>query len=335
MSIKILYCLVVLLFGTNLSYANEFPVNNDDKADETSKAEEKSSIAPQNDILNLDNKQILIDEDLSIDKQEPEDFVQLLPNKDSDLEKDKNTSLQEKEDTEVFSLESKKNNQEELGNNIELNKDLLPKQDLSVIDKPDEDNKENKTPVDNSHDSDNDEFDKENTEALKFPQWEDLFKDEIAVWKYKKTPNMTIYGKLGENNNNHLPRIVYLQDYNQQIYYCIIKNDLSGLRAIINKLEGIGMTADDILTLKPDLVHDLLTFAMKTGKRNIVDFLLYKGAVFSADSSDELLSAAIQYGYFDLADSIINVRNSSFKKINNDLNSNMYKWAMKVKHNKN
>ncbi|XGA08689.1 MAG: hypothetical protein U0X86_000986 [Wolbachia endosymbiont of Xenopsylla cheopis] len=345
---KIFYCLVILLFSTNLSYADEFLLNSSDKKDEVNKVEIKEnepSIAPESHILNLDNKQILIDENLSADQEnmKSEDFVQLLP--DKSFEEDKNSSLQEEKDIEVFDLKSQKNDRnEKLNNNIEPNKNLLPQvqqgPDANVIDKPNKDNKDSKISKkgnDTSRNSDSDKIkdsDKENAKTFEFPQLEDLFKDEIAVWKYKKVPNMAIYGKLSENNNNHLPRAVYLQDYNQQIYYCIMKNDLSGLRAIVNKLEDIGMAIDNVFALQSDSVDDLLTFAMRTGKRDIVNFLLYKGAVFNANNSSELLSIAIQHGYFDLAESIKSIRDSSFKKINNDPNSDMYKWAIKVKHHK-
>ncbi|WP_339047923.1 hypothetical protein [Candidatus Mesenet endosymbiont of Phosphuga atrata] len=339
---KIFYCLVILLFSTNLSYADEFLLNSSDKKDEINKIEAEENelpIASQNYVLNLDNKQVLIDENLSADQENmaSEDFVRLLP--DKNFEEDKNSSFQEEKDIEVFDLEGRKNDQKEkLDDNIKLNKNPLPQiqqgPDTSIIDKPDKDNKTSKKGNDTSRNSDSDkikESDEENAEAFEFSQLEDLFKDEIAVWKYKKVPNMAIYSKLSKNNNNHLPRAVYLQDYNQQIYYCIMKNDLSGLRAIMNKLEDIGM--DDIFALQPDSVDDLLTFAMKTGKRDIVDFLLYKGAVFNANNSSELLSIAIRHGYFDLAESIKKIRDSSFKKINNNPNSDMYKWAMETKYN--
>ncbi|WP_339045199.1 hypothetical protein [Candidatus Mesenet endosymbiont of Agriotes lineatus] len=344
---KILYCLVILLFGTDLSYADELLLNNSDKADDANKVETKENeppIASQSYALNLNDKEddILIDENLLIGQQniESEDFVRLLL--DKSFEEDKNSSLQEEKDIEVFDLESRKNDQKEkLNNNIEPNKNPLPQVQrdtgTSIIDKSDKNNEDNKTPKkgnDTSRNSNSDEvknFDEENNEPFKFPQLEDLFKDEITTWQYKKAPNIAIYGKLSENNNNHLPRAVYLQDYNKQIYYCIIKGDLSGLRAIVNKLEDTGMAIDDVFALQPDSVHDLLTFAMKTGKRDIVDFLLYKGAVLNINNSSELLSIAIQHGYFDLADSIKKIRDSSFKKINNDPNSDMYKWAMKVK----
>ncbi|GHM59553.1 MAG: hypothetical protein sL5_05460 [Candidatus Mesenet longicola] len=335
--------MIILLFSTNLSYADEFLLNNSDQVDDANRVEAKESespIAPESYVLNLNNKQIPVNENLSVDQQnmESEDFVRLLPNEN--FEEDKDSSLQEEKDIEVFDLESRKNDhKEELDDNIEPNKNPLPQvqqdPDISIADKPDKDNKTSKKGNDTSRNLDSDKIkdsDEENAEAFKFLQLEDLFKDEIAVWKYKKAPNMAIYGKLSENNNNHLPRAIYLQDYNQQIYYCIIENDLSGLRAIVNKLEDIGM--DDIFALQPDSIHDLLTFAMKTGKRDIVNFLLYKGAVFNANNSSELLSIAIQHGYFDLAESIKSIRDSSFKKINNDPNSDMYKWAIKVKHHK-
>lgn len=341
---RIFYCLIVLLFSAGISYANELLLKNDDNVDKVETEEEESSIVPKSYVFGSNDKQddILIAEDLSANQQdiESEDFTQLLP--DKDLEEDENITLQEEKDTETFNLEGKKNDQKEkLDNNIEPNKNLLPKiqQDpnASVADESDKDNEDNKVPkkFDPPHNSDSDkakDSDGENGEPFKFPQWESLLKDDITVWKYKKIPNTAIYGKLSENNNNHLPRAVYLQDYSKQIYYCIVKDDLSGLRVIMSKLEDIGMTMNDVFALKPDSAHDLLTLAMKTGKRDIVDFLLYKGAVFSADNSNELLSAATQYGYFDLADLIKKIRNSSFKKINNDSNSDMYKWAMESKY---
>ncbi len=410
MNMRVLFYLIIFLFSSNFSYADEFLPRSNEKTVQTNKTESQetvhnSIIAPEDYILNLEDERnnqkldsgdnILTNKDSSNDVEQEQDLniaIQLPPNlanedlkpqDDRDIDSlefeqhnQKETNKAIASNDNVINLEKQENDQiGELDENVLSNEDSLSKTQQSFknlnrpnsinqglkVDKDDEGNslqklekynhkKDGGITSDTSNKFDTKKNNNQNKEEsynsneenikddndLKFPQLEDLFKDEVTAWQHKVIPNNNIYKRLSENNNMHLPKAVYIQYYYKQIFYCITKNDVFGLRAIINKLEDVGMSLNDIFALKIGPVDSLLTYAVKTNNRDIVDFLLHKGVDFNTANNDReaLLSIAVKNGYFDVANSIVQVKNASSKKIINNLDSDMYKWAMEVKHNK-
>ncbi|CEI85214.1 ankyrin repeat domain-containing protein [Ehrlichia minasensis] len=112
--------------------------------------------------------------------------------------------------------------------------------------------------------------------------------------------------------NEHLPKIYSVTDYYVQVFYCIIQNDVSGLRSLINKLQELGVSLTTILnevrTL--DVGDNLLTYAVKQKKIDIVRFLLSIGATPNFDNYDGQtpLSIAIRNRSIDIAHAILAVK---------------------------
>ncbi|AHC39397.1 aankyrin [Ehrlichia muris AS145] len=109
--------------------------------------------------------------------------------------------------------------------------------------------------------------------------------------------------------NHHLPKIYSVEDYYIQIFYCITQNDLSGLRSLINKLQELGVSLSTILyeVRTSDVGDNLLTYAVRQRKLDIVRFLLSIGADsnFTNYNNETPLSISVRNGSIDITHAII------------------------------
>ncbi|QGR02682.1 ankyrin repeat domain-containing protein [Ehrlichia ruminantium] len=115
-----------------------------------------------------------------------------------------------------------------------------------------------------------------------------------------------------DNLNDHLPRLYTIKDYSTQLFYCIINNDVSGLRALINKLEelDVSLSAMSSQVRTVGFGDTLLTYAVKHGKLDIVRFLLSTGIDSNVANynNDTPISIAVKNGRDDIARAIITMQ---------------------------
>lgn len=128
-------------------------------------------------------------------------------------------------------------------------------------------------------------------------------------WPFTRNVIEEIERSKYDEMNEHLPKIYTVEDYYIQIFYCIMQSDVSGLRSLINKLQELGVSLSTILyevrTL--DVGDNLLTYAVKQKKLDIVRFLLSIGANSNvANYNNETpLSISIENGSMDIAHAIL------------------------------
>ncbi|GAT75516.1 ankyrin repeat-containing protein [Ehrlichia ruminantium] len=112
--------------------------------------------------------------------------------------------------------------------------------------------------------------------------------------------------------NNHLPKLYTVKDYGTQLFYCIITNNVSGLRILINKLEeldiGLPVISSQIRTV--GLGDTLLTYAVRYGKLDIVRFLLSVGVDSNVTNynNDTPISIAMKNSRYDIARAIMTMQ---------------------------
>ncbi|CAH58354.1 ankyrin repeat domain-containing protein [Ehrlichia ruminantium] len=112
--------------------------------------------------------------------------------------------------------------------------------------------------------------------------------------------------------NNHLPKLYTVKDYSTQLFYCIITNNVSGLRILLNKLEeldiGLPVVSSQIRTV--GLGDTLLTYAVRYGKLDIVRFLLSVGVDSNVANynNDTPISIAMKNSRYDIARAIMTMQ---------------------------
>ncbi|CAI28096.1 Hypothetical protein ERGA_CDS_06440 [Ehrlichia ruminantium str. Gardel] len=112
--------------------------------------------------------------------------------------------------------------------------------------------------------------------------------------------------------NNHLPKLYTVKDYSTQLFYCIITNNVSGLRVLINKLEeldiGLPVVSSQIRTV--GLGDTLLTYAVRYGNLDIVRFLLSVGVDSNVANynNDTPISIAMKNSRYDIARAIMTMQ---------------------------
>ena len=138
----------------------------------------------------------------------------------------------------------------------------------------------------------------------------DVKKSNISYkWPFTRGVIEQVEKEKYDQMNEHLPKIYSVTDYYVQIFYCIIQNDISGLRSLINKLQELDVSLTTILnkvrTL--DVGDNLLTYAVKQKKIDVVRFLLSIGATpnFANYDGQTPLSIAIRNRSIDIAHAIL------------------------------
>ncbi|GAT76473.1 hypothetical protein EHRUM1_06570 [Ehrlichia ruminantium] len=112
--------------------------------------------------------------------------------------------------------------------------------------------------------------------------------------------------------NNHLPKLYTVKDYSTQLFYCIITNNVSGLRILLNKLEeldiGLPIVSSQIRTV--GVGDTLLTYAVRYGKLDIVRFLLSVGVDSNVTNynNDTPISIAMKNSRYDIARAIMTMQ---------------------------
>ncbi|MFT4314653.1 MAG: ankyrin repeat domain-containing protein [Wolbachia pipientis] len=244
------------------------------------------------------------------------------------------TNLQSEEETNIkdteFSisplLEEKKEEPEEkkISHNNQTN--LQPEEEISKKDtellstnqfteKKKEEQPDNITPVN-----------KKNEESEK---WTKLNKE------IKKHKSKSIYKRQYDSLNEHLPKTIFTDDYSKQFFYCIKKGNLICLRGVINKLEKIGLTIQEILRFRNKLGDTPLIYAVKQGQIDTVRFLLLQGADPRVVDNNfkSPIDIAIEKKQIDIINAIAEMMPYLLedKEINNEEDSEMYNFAIKTK----
>ncbi|MHC3897869.1 UNVERIFIED_CONTAM: ankyrin repeat domain-containing protein [Wolbachia endosymbiont of Nasonia longicornis] len=247
------------------------------------------------------------------------------------------TNLQSEEETNIkdteFSisplLEEKKEEPEEkkISHNNQTN--LQPEEEISKKDtellstsqfteKKKEEQPDNITPVN-----------KENEESEK---WTKLNKEIKKECNHK---SKSIYKRQYDSLNEHLPKTIFTDDYSKQFFYCIKKGNLICLRGVINKLEKIGLTIQEILRFRNKLGDTPLIYAVKQGQIDTVRFLLLQGADPRVVDNNfkSPIDIAIEKKQIDIINAIAEMMPYLLedKEINNEEDSEMYNFAIKTK----
>ncbi|MBR9982956.1 MAG: ankyrin repeat domain-containing protein [Wolbachia endosymbiont of Homalodisca vitripennis] len=244
------------------------------------------------------------------------------------------TNLQSEEETNIkdteFSisplLEEKKEEPEEkkISHNNQTNlqsEEEISKKDTELLstsqftEKKKEEQPDNITPVN-----------KKNEESEK---WTKLNKE------IKKHKSKSIYKRQYDSLNEHLPKTIFTDDYSKQFFYCIKKGNLICLRGVINKLEKIGLTIQEILRFRNKLGDTPLIYAVKQGQIDTVRFLLLQGADPRVVDNNfkSPIDIAIEKKQIDIINAIAEMMPYLLedKEINNEEDSEMYNFAIKTK----
>ncbi|WP_349967607.1 ankyrin repeat domain-containing protein [Wolbachia endosymbiont of Armadillidium arcangelii] len=221
--------------------------------------------------------------------------------------------------------------------NIQTN--LQPDQETNIKDTElstgqlleEEQPEEKRVTKDSSKESQTIPVNKEDEESEK---WTKLNKEITKKWDHK---SKSIYKRQYDSLNEHLPTTIFTDDYSKQFFYCIKKGNLTCLRGVINKLEKIGLTIQEILRFKNKLGDTPLIYAVKQGQIDTVRFLLLQSADPRAvnNSFKSPIDIAIEKKQIDIINAIAEMMPYLLedKEINNEENSDMYNFAIKTKEN--
>lgn len=165
-------------------------------------------------------------------------------------------------------------------------------------------------------------------------KWTKLNKEITKKWDYK---SKSIYKRQYDSLNEHLPKTIFTDDYSKQFFYCIKKGNLICLRGVINKLEKIGLTIQEILRFRNKLGDTPLIYAVKQGQIDTVRFLLLQGADPRVVDNNfkSPIEIAIERNQINIINAIAEMMPYLLedKEINNQENSEMYNFAIKTKEN--
>ncbi|MGL9757961.1 MAG: ankyrin repeat domain-containing protein [Wolbachia sp.] len=246
------------------------------------------------------------------------------------LHSEEETNIKDTEFSISPLLEEKKEEPEEKEISYNNQTNLQPEEEISkkdtelstsqLTEKKKEEQPDNITPVN-----------KENEESEK---WTKLNKEIKKEWNHK---SKSIYKRQYDSLNEHLPKTIFTDDYSKQFFYCIKKGNLICLRGVINKLEKIGLTIQEILRFRNKLGDTPLIYGVKQGQIDTVRFLLLQGADPRAVNNNfkSPIDIAIEKKQIDIINAIAEMMPYLLedKEINNQENSEMYNFAIKTKEN--
>ena len=173
-----------------------------------------------------------------------------------------------------------------------------------------------------------------NKKNEKSEKWTKLNKEIKKEWNHK---SKSIYKRQYDSLNEHLPKTIFTDDYSKQFFYCIKKGNLICLRGVINKLEKIGLTIQEILRFRNKLGDTPLIYAVKQGEIDTVRFLLLQGADPRVVDNNfkSPIEIAIERNQINIINAIAEMMPYLLedKEINNQENSEMYNFAIKIKEN--
>ncbi|KJV69077.1 ankyrin repeat domain-containing protein [Candidatus Neoehrlichia procyonis] len=145
-------------------------------------------------------------------------------------------------------------------------------------------------------------------------EWKNLNSGQLLSdkWLFYRNAIESIEVDSYDQNNSHLPRVASLHDYYQQAFYCVNDNDVSGLRAVIYKLENLGVNVTTILEdlRTQDRGDNLLLYAIRKGNIDVVRFLLSLGSGIGVNNyqSETPLGIAVQSDRTDIIDAVIEMQ---------------------------
>lgn len=90
-----------------------------------------------------------------------------------------------------------------------------------------------------------------------------------------------IYRKAYDGENKHLPKATYSSDYDAAIFYAASRNDVNGLRAMLNPGgRGINQRNPNVrnIEVRNQMGESLLQVAIRYHANDAVRFLLARGA---------------------------------------------------------
>ncbi|WP_353280940.1 ankyrin repeat domain-containing protein [Wolbachia endosymbiont (group B) of Cyclophora punctaria] len=210
------------------------------------------------------------------------------------------------------------NNQTNLQPEEEISKKDTELSTSQLTEKKKEEQPDNITPV--------------NKENEKSEKWTKLNKEIKKEWNHK---SKSIYKRQYDSLNEHLPKTIFTDDYSKQFFYCIKKGNLICLRGVINKLEKIGLTIQEILRFRNKLGDTPLIYAVKQGEIDTVRFLLLQGADPRVVDNNfkSPIEIAIERKQINIINAIAEMMPYLLedKEINNEEDSEMYNFAIKTK----
>ena len=131
-------------------------------------------------------------------------------------------------------------------------------------------------------------------------------------WPFVRSLIKEIESGQYDEMNSHLPIVYDLRAYYTQIFYCIMNDDISGLRALINKLEELDVSLSTILYRVRTVIlgDNILAYAVRNGKLDIVRFLLSIGANSNITNyrNETPLNIAVKNGQVDIIRAILTMQ---------------------------
>ncbi|WP_246575225.1 ankyrin repeat domain-containing protein [Neoehrlichia mikurensis] len=145
-------------------------------------------------------------------------------------------------------------------------------------------------------------------------EWKNLNSGQSLLdqWLFYRNPIEFIEVRNYDEENSHLPKVTSLNDYYEQMFYCVRDNDVSGLRAVIYKLENLGINVTTVLEdLRTQEEGDnLLLYAIREGSIDAVRFLLSIGSKpdINNDHSETPLGIAVKNKRADIVNAIVEMQ---------------------------
>lgn len=157
-------------------------------------------------------------------------------------------------------------------------------------------------------------------------------KEELQSLTKKKSSNEWQYRSERNTLNLHDSELLNIRDYSKQFFYCINKNNVSCLRAIMYAIEKIGLNIEEVLKLKNKLGDTPLIYAVKYSDIDTVRFLLLQYTTINYNLQP-ILDIAIERKQYDIINAVAEMNSLliEHKNIDNAKNSAMYGWAMNRK----
>ncbi|WP_143689417.1 ankyrin repeat domain-containing protein [Wolbachia endosymbiont of Nilaparvata lugens] len=310
---------------------NENSINQEDKSKSNTDAEsadkENDSLtgkleeSTDQNSINVANKEVPSISEL---KESTTQNEEVPSNNEINLQSKEETNMKDTELSTSPLLEEKKEESEEkkISSNNQIN--LQPEEEVRI-----KDTELSTSPL--LEEKKEEQPDKINKEDEK---WTKLNKEITKKWDYK---SKSIYKRQYDSLNEHLPKTIFTDDYSKQFFYCIKKGNLICLRGVINKLEKIGLTIQEILRFRNKLGDTPLIYAVKQGQIDTVRFLLLQGADPRVVDNNfkSPIEIAIERNQINIINAIAEMMPYLLedKEINNQENSEMYNFAIKTKEN--
>ena len=294
---------------------NESSINQEDVSKSNTDAEKTSPLLSElkeiTDPTNVINKEVPSSNQTNLQSEEESNI--------KDTEFSISPLLEEKKE-EPEEKKISHNNQTNLQPEEEISKKDTELSTSQLTEKKKEEQPDNITPV--------------NKKNEKSEKWTKLNKEIKKEWNHK---SKSIYKRQYDSLNEHLPKTIFTDDYSKQFFYCIKKGNLICLRGVINKLEKIGLTIQEILRFRNKLGDTPLIYAVKQGEIDTVRFLLLQGADPRVVDNNfkSPIEIAIERNQINIINAIAEMMPYLLedKEINNQENSEMYNFAIKIKEN--